>query len=110
MSFEGYYRFLCSKGHLERHDVYSIEAAKCEEWDEGGCVMNWSKLKCSCGSPMVWRDLVDETNGEQDEYLNAHVLIETRSADMRTCEHCGKSHACTPATYEIPETFGHKMG
>ena len=44
MSFEGYYRFLCERGHRSEYDVYSTEIGKCEEWDAGGCVMNWGKI------------------------------------------------------------------
>jgi hypothetical protein len=109
MSFEGYYRFLCARGHLSEYDVYSLEIGKCEEWDAGGCVMNWNKLKCSCGNPMVWFDLIDTTNDDGHTQLEEKKIIQIRPAEIATCENCGKTHACTPAMHNIPKTFGQRI-
>ena len=47
MSFEGYYRFLCTKGHVWNVDVYDV------------C----SKVICPhCGADVLWHELVDCTN------------------------------------------------
>ena len=52
MSYEGYVRLLCKKGHLIEIDCHDDEPKKC-----------W------CGEEYVWRNDVDVTNGsfEGDE-------------------------------------------
>ena len=45
---------------------------------------------------MVWRDLIDETNGEQQEYLNVYKLIETQASgheNMRVLRENSRLHS-----------------
>jgi hypothetical protein len=56
MSYEGYYEYLCVKGHHFEHDAYEARPGKCEFY----------------GAPLAYWHSVDETNG-YDETLPGPV-------------------------------------
>ena len=82
MSFEGYIRRLCPKGHLTEEDVYTENSACCKH----------------CGSVWEWGEVVDCTDGVgQKTPLN---IVE--KAQWAKCN-LGHWHEVEPARYEIPE-------
>lgn len=98
MSFEGYYQFLCEKGHYSEVDVYAAVASG----DEYKCPF--------CNSPVAWWNQVDTTNGsfcwnestnDQDR-IDGFVELEVdQSPETCTC-HCGHVHTKTVCTYKFP--------
>lgn len=48
MSYEGFYEWLCAKGHYTATDAYQDDPEKCPR----------------CSANIVWRHSVDQTNGE----------------------------------------------
>lgn len=55
MSYEGYRQFICPRGHTFSRDVYDADADSptCDE----------------CGRKPIWRNSVDETNGDAFGYV-----------------------------------------
>lgn len=45
MSYEGYTRQLCARGHYTQTDCYDVPPP------------------CACGAPLAWEEDIDETNG-----------------------------------------------
>lgn len=111
MSFEGYYQKLCENGHHTNNDVY---------WDSE--IDNTCPI---CDAPIVWTNLVDETNGtfcdnvgtedppcEGCEYcdngrIDGYVTLEQVGEELResdvSCQHCGKKQTYAVPIYKIPE-------
>lgn len=60
MSFSGFYEYVCESGHYMSNDVYGIDVDKCYH----------------CSKKLVWRHLVDQTNGYggDKEYAKEHGL------------------------------------
>ena len=92
MSFEGTYQVLCKNGHSDMFDVYSSEA---EDW-----------ICSECGEPAVWYNIIDETNGISDNYVELEILVEPKEC---TCPTCGHKHSSGVAVYKIPEFSRHKV-
>jgi DNA-directed RNA polymerase subunit RPC12/RpoP len=92
MSFEGYYQFLCKKGHNWDEDCYAIEP---------------EEAKCpTCKEKVKWWNLVDHTNGsfDDDGVTRIDGYIELKVDKLIKCEHCGSTIS---VTYEIPKKGGH---
>ena len=85
MSYEGTYQCLCKNGHQSFVDVYSHE-----------------KECCFCHTPFVWRQSIDETNGEGSK----KELKLLKDNLMEKCTHCGHEKLIEPAVYEIPKDEG----
>ncbi len=79
MGWSGYGRALCKSGHYQ-------------SWDES---YNFEPkpVKCHCGEPIVWSEIVDTTNDEG-------YPTELKKLSEKSCEHCG-SHLET--IYQIPK-------
>lgn len=90
MSYEGYTQLVCAKGHKDSRDH-----------------LNDSPLVCECGEPFVWRNEVDDTNGDnlEDEVIFKQIV----EAVYDTCAHCGHSRRVEEARYEIPKDKGRKI-
>jgi hypothetical protein len=84
MSFEGYYRALCMKGHLAEWDCYTDDPAVCD----------------ACGSEFVWRELIDQTNGSGMEQRTP--LRALRPMVFSMCN-LGHRHVVEPTVYKIPK-------
>ena len=52
MSFEGFYEYLCERGHYFARDVYDADPKECPR----------------CRSAIEWRHQVDQTNGYDEAY------------------------------------------
>lgn len=89
MSFEGYYQCLCKKGHRVSLDCWS-------EPDEEVCY--------HCKEPIVWQNLVDQTNGEEVGFIpdNSFKTLLVKDVVTETCICCGNMKILEPATYRIP--------
>jgi hypothetical protein len=83
MSFEGYYQFLCERGHLIQRDVYEHEPESCPH----------------CQSKIAFSNLVDETNCQSDGLIEFEVEV---PANISHCEHCGLDKTIEPIRYKIP--------
>lgn len=100
MSYEGFERVLCAKGHLHEWNVYcapsssSLGLGEVDPWEDPN-VEPWT---CHCGSPAVWWEGVDQTNdsGVQTK------LVEYEPEQTSTCEHCGASKVDGPPRYCVP--------
>lgn len=79
MSFEGYYQTICQCGH------YSIK----------DCNDSGPYDKCHCGLPIVWENLVDETNCEGDGFIFPENLF--------LCEYEGTERYRIPTLEEEQE-------
>jgi hypothetical protein len=92
MSYEGYFRALCSAGHLTTADINESDSPPtvCQEIIKG-------KI---CKEKIVWHELVDTTNGEE---LVTPLEVVGREK-IHTCPLCGDLHTCQPATYRIPNS------
>ena len=101
MSFEGYHRWLCKKGHLHYADVYDTDHPfPMGPWDDGKDKENW---RCpSCNEPMAWWEIVDQTNDEG----NPTPLDYNKPPVQCVCS-CGHVHNSEEATYKIPKDAGH---
>ena len=84
MSFEGYYQVLCENGHLHFVDVYDFP----DTWI------------CSCGKKAAWKNMVDQTNNEDEGAINLEVEQE---AVICICEKCKVEHIAKEVRYKIPE-------
>ena len=84
MSFEGFFKLLCERGHLTFVDVYDVVPQACH-----------------CGEPFVWQYTVDQTNGYYPE--NDIELKVREAAKYETCEHCGFTNRVSEARYVIPK-------
>lgn len=86
MSFEGYYKVLCQKGHLATFDVYHQEP---------------EDFKCSiCQTGSAWSQIVDQTNGYDP--LSEYPLVVDKEAVTETCPHCHGVKELEPVRYKIP--------
>ena len=104
MSFEGYYQVICRSGHASTRSLW-------EEVD--------STTDCDfCLDKLVWRNLVDETNGSHDGeeridgYVELQIVKETIS-ETHKCS-CGKDvyHIVSENTmpiYKIPKDKGNTL-
>lgn len=93
MSFEGHYQVLCTRGHASTEDAY--DSLPADVW------------RCHCGAKMAWWNLVDYTNGSEDEQgnpIDGHVELEVLTT--KRCEHCGSK---LEVTYKIPDKVGHSV-
>ncbi len=85
MSYEGYEQLLCASGHYWTEDVHYHGELTCN----------------ACKQPPVWRNDVDETNGEGAGYINMADLL-VSEATFDECSHCGHRSELQPARYRIP--------
>jgi DNA repair exonuclease SbcCD nuclease subunit len=87
MSFEGYSQLICAKGHYHRFDVY------CEQ-----------SLCPDCGSEFIWNNLVDETNGvDEDGMLPGYVDLKPFAfEDVWHTDHHGNRYATKRYLYKVP--------
>lgn len=75
MSYEGYSQFICKAGHYFTRDCWEVG------WD--------NKVKCNCGEPIIWENMVDITNGSYDEEGNQiDGYEEPRPISRKKCEGC----------------------
>jgi hypothetical protein len=80
MSWEGYFRYLCTKGHT---------------WIDDG---DTEDTPCPwCGEPVAWQRSVDQTN---DEGYDPPLVMKTPS--VRTRCNLGHTHETSVATWHIP--------
>jgi hypothetical protein len=100
MGWSGYQQNLCANGHL----FFGGE-------DDGPYFDN-DPIKCSCGAPTVWWNLVDTTNGSfrNGKRIDGEVKLEKLSeAEVKVCD-LGCSHIIKEATYKLPDpTVGHHL-
>lgn len=102
MSYEGYDQILCENGHLSIYDAFTSPIGYGEDHWECGV----------CGADMAWWGGVDETNGEDEETHMCPGEVDFKMKGQPTaslCKHCGAIKN-EPATYEIPEGVGHRIG
>ena len=84
MSFEGYYQVLCYNGHHFTADLHTHEL----------------NVKCPfCLCSIVWDNLVDTTNGEND----GAVVLECTAIELSTCPRCNGKGQLNVPTYKIPK-------
>jgi len=88
MSFEGYVQVLCKNGHYRSVDVYVFD-----QFEEG-----W---RCpECEEKLAWSNIVDNTNGGEEGYVD----LELQSPEERkTCPTCNHSVKLKEETYKIPK-------
>ncbi len=93
MSFEGRYQLWCKGGHYDEIDVYAWPY----DVDENGHnEHSLSSVQCSrkdCNEDIVFKNIVDDTNGEEAGYIIPEPLKSTQ------CECCG---TCLETIYKIP--------
>lgn len=95
MSFEGYYQILCRHGHYHTVNCYDVDRE------------NW---RCPfCESKIKWENLVNITNGCEDEkgndisgHIDMSIYIRSKG---ETCNCCGNKLSYD--TYNIPADRGH---
>lgn len=108
MSFEGYYQYLCIKGHLFSADAYTSKGESTE---------------CGYGDPVAWWNLVDVTNGSYcdqendcegcefcdkgriDNYVKLEIL---KLAVTEECDCCKHTRVVEEVRYKIPLDKGRK--
>ena len=102
MSYEGYSQFVCAQGHA--WDVDAMELMY------GGDEHLQPKMCPFCGSPAVWENSVDQTNGyEEDNPASIPAKLEVdRPAVVEVCN-LGHTHTLTRETYKIPADKGRKL-
>jgi hypothetical protein len=85
MSFEGYYQYLCKKGHETTQQAeYTDENTHCPE----------------CGEKIVWSNLVDVTNGSYEGSVRIDGYIALEIKEQKICEHC---KTILETIYKIPK-------
>lgn len=72
MSYEGYVRYLCKKGHLHEQDCNCDELTICP----------------ICKTKIVWRNGVDVTNGSFYSGERIDGYIELKIKLQRKCKEC----------------------
>ena len=88
MSFEGYFQFICAKGH------YFQESYTYGDKDEPNeCLCPF------CNSPVKWWNLVNDTNCDNKGYIE---LEEDTPRKLETCKECGHTKVIEEATYLVP--------
>jgi hypothetical protein len=94
MSYEGYIKALCAKGHLSQWDAYVERDAACD-----------------CGEKFVWECHVDQTNGDIDPETGLEpgdVELEIEFPAMtEKCSCCGHTKVVEEVRYKIPTNVGH---
>lgn len=94
MSFEGYYRVLTEKGHLDSFDCMA----------HSGSIKNYRMVEYP-NEKIVWCNLVDETNGsfEDGKRIDGYIELEIdKPAVTKKCECCGHVKEVEEETYKIP--------
>ena len=91
MSFEGYDYVICSKGHLTSQD------SLCESDTCNHLVSITETGITHCHAEIVWRNTVDQTNGEEvgfikESDMNKFIIIPEVT---ETCSHCGHTKKIT---------------
>ena len=98
MSFEGRYQLWCVGGHYDEVDVYAYG----HNWDGLGYA-DGPKNICSkkgCGEGIAFKNMVDDTNGDEAGYITPKEIKSTH------CECCG---TCLETIYKLPvEEMGNK--
>ena len=86
MSYEGYVQRICEAGHLSRADAYDDPST------------------CFCGHKVVFRNSVDQTNGDDMGIIPAFELQKLLlSREERTaCPTCGACKVTQQALYRVP--------
>jgi hypothetical protein len=91
MSWEGYFQHICKKGHYW---------SKCAEYTD-------EDVTCSiCGSPVVWTNIVDITNGSFEGKKRIDGYIELEVNKETKCKECGQT---LEVIYKIPNTKRRKQ-
>lgn len=94
MSYEGYVKALCSKGHLRTWDAH-----------------DYPERTCQCGEAFVWHTNIDQTNCDTDPETGLEwgdvELVVAHPAEYKTCEHCKHSEMVEAVRYVIPTNAGH---
>ena len=89
MSYEGYVQYLCKKGHAIDMDCYADD------------------LKiCHCGSPIVWSNNVNVTNGSFEGRRRIDGYVKLKIKAQRKCDKCG---SILEITYIIPKNKRRKV-
>ena len=82
MSFEGYYQFLCKKGHYYTESANSARFYLFSPRDQD--------VRCPyCGEKIVWYNLVDLTNGSFEGNRRIDGYVELKLLKERVCDKCG---------------------
>jgi hypothetical protein len=87
MSYEGYVQYLCKEGHSTEKDCYEDDLRICR-----------------CGSPIVWRNGVDVTNGSFEGRKRIDGYVNLKIKAQRNCDKCG---TILETTYVIPKNKGY---
>ena len=95
MSYEGYVKALCVKGHLNIWDAHDEDDhSKCE----------------TCKAKLVWEAHIDQTNCDINPKTGREwgdVELEVAApAVYKTCEHCKHSELIEEVRYKIPTNAG----
>lgn len=88
MSYEGFTKYICEKGHLREYNCY----------DE--------REFCDCGKRFIWSFDVDETNGYYEELDCFPEQI--RAEEIVTCN-LGHRHITKEALYKPPTNRGTQL-
>ncbi len=88
MSYEGFEQHICSAGHL-----FTVSCSY--SFDDDPEI-------CHCGKPSVWRNCVDQTNGEDSGYIPESSLTLLSPKEECTCSCCGNKHLKNMPTYKVP--------
>lgn len=88
MSFEGFEQHICASGHL-----YEVECAYMFGDDPDGCLL--------CGQHSVWRNIVDNTNGNAVGFIPDHqfTVLTPRVTEICNLRH---EHTMAEPTYKVP--------
>jgi len=84
MSFTGYYRKLCSNGHLWEEDVYGLDFCYCPH----------------CGDTEIWHELVHTTNGLENSIVTK--LKEEGYSEITCTDDIGNMYTKKITKYKIP--------
>lgn len=86
MSFEGYWQIICANGHSD-----------IEPYDYAGDSPEWI---CHCGAKEVWRNRVDDTNCDNQGFIELEQLTPPK---IETCPTCGHQEVVEKAIYKVPK-------
>ena len=88
MSYEGYVQYLCKVGHASETDCYEDD------------------LKvCRCGSPIVWVNYVNTTNGSFEGRKRIDGYVKLKVKQERSCDKCG---TILETVFVIPKNKGRR--
>ncbi len=92
MSFEGHFQLLCEDGHYSTCD----------------CTDDETQVPCYiCGKKMVWFNIVDNTNGDDDCMLDMNKFL--FKPETREICNLGYEHIIEHNVYKIPNDVGNRI-